>query len=51
MRDMFLKLRSLQGDHEHIEKRYQPGIMPTTFKSLPKDQLDALVQFLSQGKK
>ena len=26
MRDMFLKLRSLQGDHEHIEKRYEPGL-------------------------
>ena len=23
---MFLKLRSLQGDHEHIEKRYEPGL-------------------------
>ena len=30
---------------------YQPNIMPDTFKSLPKQQLDALVQFLTAGKK
>ena len=43
--------QSIVDPNAYIEKRYQPGIMPTTFKSLPKDQLDALVQFLSQGKK
>jgi cytochrome c oxidase subunit II len=43
--------QSIVDPNAYIEKGYQPGIMPTTFKSLPKDQLDALVQFLSQGKK
>jgi len=43
--------QSIVDPNAYIEKAYQPGIMPTTFKSLPKDQLDALVQFLSQGKK
>jgi cytochrome c oxidase subunit 2 len=42
---------SIVDPNKYIEKGYQPGIMPTTFKSLPKDQLDALVQFLSQGQK
>ena len=43
--------QSIVDPNAYIEKGYQPGIMPTTFKSLPKDQLTALVQFLSQGKK
>jgi cytochrome c oxidase subunit II len=43
--------QSIVDPNAYVEKGYQPGIMPTTFKSLPKDQLDALVQFLSQGKK
>jgi cytochrome c oxidase subunit II len=43
--------QSIVDPNAYIEKGYQPGIMPSTFKSLPKNQLDALVQFLSQGKK
>jgi cytochrome c oxidase subunit II len=43
--------QSIVDPNAYIEKGYQPGIMPTTFKTLPKDQLDALVQFLSQGQK
>jgi cytochrome c oxidase subunit II len=42
---------SIVDPNAYIEKGYQPGIMPQTFKSLPKAQLDALVQFLTQGKK
>jgi cytochrome c oxidase subunit 2 len=42
---------SIVDPNAYIEKGYQPGIMPTTFKSLPKAQLDGLVQFLTQGKK
>jgi cytochrome c oxidase subunit 2 len=42
---------SIVDPNAYIEKGYQPGIMPTTFKSLPKSQLDALVQFLTKGKK
>src|SRR5436190_18705572 len=43
--------QSIVDPNAYIEKGFQPGIMPTTFKTLPKDQLDALVQFLSQGQK
>lgn len=35
----------------YIAKGYQPNIMPSTFKSLPKQQLDALVQFVVKGAK
>jgi cytochrome c oxidase subunit II len=42
---------SIVDPNAYVEKGYQPGIMPSTFKSLPKQQLDALVQFLTQGKK
>jgi cytochrome c oxidase subunit 2 len=44
-------LESIVDPNAYIEKGYQPNIMPSTFKSLPKQQLDALVQFLTQGKK
>ena len=30
----------------YVEKGFPPNVMPPTFKSLPKDQLDALVKFL-----
>jgi cytochrome c oxidase subunit II len=42
---------SIVDPNAYIEKGYQPNIMPDTFKSLPKQQLDALVQFLTAGKK
>jgi cytochrome c oxidase subunit 2 len=42
---------SIVDPNAYIEKGYQPNIMPSTFKSLPKQQLDALVQFLTAGKK
>jgi cytochrome c oxidase subunit 2 len=40
---------SIVDPNAYIEKGYQPNIMPSTFKSLPKQQLDALVQFLTAG--
>ena len=43
--------QSIVDPNAYIEKGYQPNIMPSTFKSLPKQQLDALVQFLIRGKK
>jgi cytochrome c oxidase subunit 2 len=42
---------SIVDPNAYIEKGYQPNIMPSTFKSLPPQQLNALVQFLTQGKK
>ena len=42
---------SIVDPNAYIEKGYQPNIMPSTFKSLPPQQLDALVQFLTGGKK
>jgi cytochrome c oxidase subunit 2 len=42
---------SIVDPNAYIEKGYQPNIMPETFKTLPKQQLDDLVQFLTQGKK
>jgi cytochrome c oxidase subunit II len=42
---------SIVDPNAYIEKGYQPNIMPSTFKSLPKQQLDALAQFLTGGKK
>jgi cytochrome c oxidase subunit II len=42
---------SIVDPNAYIEKGYQPNIMPSTFKSLPKQQLDALVQFLIAGQK
>jgi len=41
---------SIVDPNAYIEKGYQPNIMPSTFKSLPKQQLDALVQFLTGAK-
>jgi cytochrome c oxidase subunit 2 len=43
--------QSIVDPNAYIEKGYQPNIMPSTFKSLPKQQLDALVQFLMGAKK
>jgi mono/diheme cytochrome c family protein len=42
---------SIVDPNAYIEKGYQPNIMPSTFKSLPKQQLDALIQFLTSGQK
>jgi cytochrome c oxidase subunit II len=35
----------------YIEKGFPKGVMPKTFSTLPKDQLDALVQFLIESSK
>jgi cytochrome c oxidase subunit II len=42
---------SIVDPNAYVEKGYQPNIMPSTFRSLPKQQLDGLVQFLVQGQK
>jgi cytochrome c oxidase subunit II len=47
--DAFVR-ESIVDPNAYIEKGYQPNIMPSTFKSLPKQQLDALVQFLTGAK-
>ena len=47
--DAFVR-ESIVDPNAYIEKGYQPNIMPQTFKSLPKQQLDALVQFLTGAK-
>jgi cytochrome c oxidase subunit II len=41
---------SIVNPNAYVEPGFQPGIMPGTFKTLPKAQLDALVAFLSGGK-
>ena len=48
--ELFVR-ESIVDPNAYIEKGYQPNIMPSTFKSLPKQQLDALVQFLIKGAK
>jgi cytochrome c oxidase subunit II len=40
---------SIVDPNAYIAKGYQPNIMPSTFDSLPKSQLDGLVQFLLKG--
>jgi cytochrome c oxidase subunit 2 len=42
---------SILDPNAYIEKGYQPNIMPSTFDSLPKQELDGLVTFLVQGTK
>ena len=37
---------SIVDPNAYIEPGYNPNVMPTTYTTLPKDQLDALVQFL-----
>jgi len=34
-----------------VQPGFPKNVMPMTFKSLPKDQLDALVQYLIQSSK
>jgi cytochrome c oxidase subunit 2 len=43
--------QSIVDPNAYIAKGYQPNIMPSTFSSLPKSQLDALVQFIVKGQK
>ncbi len=43
--------KSIVDPNAYVEPGYPKNIMPTTFSSLPKDQLDALVKFLAQGAK
>ena len=40
---------SIVNPNAYVEPGFQPGVMPETFKSLPKAQLDALVSYLAQG--
>jgi cytochrome c oxidase subunit 2 len=42
---------SILHPNAYIEPHYPPNVMPQTFSSLPKSQLDALVRFLVGGKK
>jgi cytochrome c oxidase subunit II len=42
---------SIVNPNAYVEPGFQKGIMPSTFSSLPKAQLDALVAFLSGSKK
>ncbi|HYX83441.1 MAG TPA: cytochrome c oxidase subunit II [Gaiellales bacterium] len=48
--DGFIR-ESIVNPNAYVEPGFQPGIMPTTFNTLPKDQLDALVKFLAGGSK
>jgi cytochrome c oxidase subunit 2 len=41
---------SIVDPNAYVEPGFQKGIMPATFSSLPKAQLDALVSFLAGGK-
>jgi cytochrome c oxidase subunit 2 len=43
--------QSIVDPNAYIEPGYHPNVMPQTFKSLPKEQLDALVQFLTGAPK
>jgi cytochrome c oxidase subunit 2 len=42
---------SIVNPNAYVEPGYQKGVMPGTYSSLPKAQLDALVQFLVGGAK
>jgi len=42
---------SIVDPNAYVEPGFQKNIMPTSFSSLPKDQLDALVKYLAQGAK
>jgi cytochrome c oxidase subunit II len=43
--------QSIVDPNAYVEPHYPKGIMPQTFSSLPKAQLDALVTYLAQGAK
>ena len=40
---------SILDPNAYIAKGYQPNIMPSTFKSLPKSELASLVEFIAKG--
>jgi len=42
---------SITDPNAYVAPGYPKNVMPETFKSLPKDQLDALVQYLIQSSK
>jgi len=42
---------SITDPNAYVQPGYPKNVMPMTFKSLPKDQLDALVQYLIQSSK
>jgi cytochrome c oxidase subunit 2 len=42
---------SIVDPNKYVAPGFPPNVMPTTFRSLPKDQLDALVQYLTEGAK
>jgi cytochrome c oxidase subunit 2 len=42
---------SITDPNAYVQAGYPKNVMPQTFKSLPKDQLDALVQYLIQSSK
>jgi mono/diheme cytochrome c family protein len=46
--DAFIR-ESIVKPNAYVEKGFPPNVMPTTFASLPKSTLDALVAFLAQG--
>jgi cytochrome c oxidase subunit 2 len=48
--DAFVRTSIVDPD-AYIQPGYHPNIMPKTFASLPKSQLDALVQYLIQSSK
>ena len=48
--DQFVRESIVKPD-AYVEKGYPPNVMPPTFASLPKPQLDALVQFLVDSSK
>jgi cytochrome c oxidase subunit II len=48
--DAFIR-QSIVDPNAYIAPGYPKGVMPETFASLPKPQLDALVKFLSGGSK
>ena len=40
---------SIVDPDAHVEKGFPPNVMPKTYKTLPDEQLDALVGFLTEG--
>jgi cytochrome c oxidase subunit II len=43
--------QSIVEPDAYVEKGFPPNVMPKTYESLPKQQLDALVDFLAKGAK
>jgi len=42
---------SIVEPDEEVAEGYQPNVMPKTYAELPRDQLDALVQYLVEGQR